>query len=437
MGSRTGPGVTLDAFTDRYAQRTHGMTASEIRALFAVASRPEVVSLAGGMPNLSALPLDVVGKLMGELVQTRGAQALQYGSGQGDPVLRELICTVMALEGIEASPEDVVVTVGSQQALDLVTRVFCDPGDVVLAEAPSYVGALGTFSAYQAEVVHVAMDEHGLVPEALREAIAAVQAAGKRAKFLYTVPNFHNPAGVSLSEERRDEVLEICAAAGLLVLEDNPYGLLGFDAPPTRAIRARGGEDDVLYLGSFSKTFAPGLRVGWVLAPHAVREKLVLAAEAAVLCPPTFNQHVVADYLQTQDWQGQVTAFRSMYRERRDAMLDALSQQMPPGTTWTHPTGGFYVWVTLPGELDSKVLLPRAVTARVAFVPGTAFFADGTGRNNMRLSYCYPEPDRIREGVRRLATVLEEEVELRTTFGSTGPLRAARPQAESPSPDMA
>jgi 2-aminoadipate transaminase len=437
MGSRTGPGVTLDAFTDRYAQRTHGMTASEIRALFAVASRPEVVSLAGGMPNLSALPLDAVGKLMGELVQTRGAQALQYGSGQGDPVLRELICTVMALEGVEASPEDVVVTVGSQQALDLVTRVFCDPGDVVIAEAPSYVGALGTFAAYQADVVHVAMDEHGLVPEALREAIAAVQASGRRAKFLYTVPNFHNPAGVSMLESRRDEVLEICSAAGLLVLEDNPYGLLGFDAPPTRAIRARGGEDDVLYLGSFSKTFAPGLRVGWVLAPHAVREKLVLAAEAAVLCPPTFNQHVIADYLATQDWQGQVGAFRAMYRERRDAMLDALTQQMPPGTTWTHPTGGFYVWVTLPGDLDSKVLLPRAVTARVAFVPGTAFYADEQGRSNLRLSYCYPEPDRIREGVRRLATVLEEEVELRETFGSAGSTRANRPQSESPSPDMA
>jgi 2-aminoadipate transaminase len=439
MPNRPGrtPAITLDAFTDRYAQRTHGMTASEIRALFAVASRPEVVSLAGGMPNLSALPLDAVGKLMGELVQTRGAQALQYGSGQGDPGLRELICDVMALEGIEASSEDVVVTVGSQQALDLVTRVFIDPGDVVIAEAPSYVGALGTFAAYQAEVVHVPMDEHGLVPEALREAVAAVQAAGKRAKFLYTVPNFHNPAGVSLTEQRRDEVLEICQRAGLLVLEDNPYGLLGFDAPPTCAIRARGGEDDVLYLGSFSKTFAPGLRVGWVLGPHAVREKLVLAAEAAVLCPPTFNQLAVAEYLATQDWQGQVAAFRSMYRERRDAMLDALPAQMPAGTTWTSPTGGFYVWVTLPDGLDAKVLLPRAVTARVAFVPGTAFFADGTGSSHLRLSYCYPEPDRIREGVRRLGSVLEQELELHATFGAAGPLRTSRPQAQAPAPDLA
>jgi len=429
--------VTLDAFTDRYAQRTHGMTASEIRALFAVASRPEVVSLAGGMPNLSALPLDAVGKLVGELISSRGTQALQYGSGQGDPQLRELICEVMALEGVRASAEDVVVTVGSQQALDLVTRVFVDPGDVVIAEAPSYVGALGTFAAYQAEVVHVTMDADGLVPEALREALANVRAAGKTAKFLYTVPNFHNPAGVSLAESRREEVLAICQAAGLMVLEDNPYGLLGFDSPPVPAICARGGEDDVLYLGSFSKTFAPGLRVGWVLAPHAVREKLVLAAEAAVLCPPQLNQMVVAEYLATQDWQGQVAAFRGMYRERRDAMLDALTQQMPNGTTWTHPAGGFYVWVTLPGELDSKVLLPRAVTARVAFVPGTAFYADGSGRQSLRLSYCYPEPDRIREGVRRLAGVLEEEVELRATFGATGPLRAARQQAESPSPDMA
>jgi 2-aminoadipate transaminase len=441
MPSRPAPARTLDAFTDRYAQRTHMMTASEIRALFAVASRPEVVSLAGGMPNLSALPLDVVGKMMGELVAARGAQALQYGSGQGDPGLRELICDVMAVEGIDASPEDVVVTVGSQQALDLVTRVFCDPGDVVLAEAPSYVGALGTFSAYQAEVVHVPMDGDGLVPEALREAIAGVKAAGKRAKFLYTIPNFHNPAGVSLAEARRDEILAVCQDAGLLVLEDNPYGLLGFDSGPTRAIRARaanarGDSDDVLYLGSFSKTFAPGLRVGWVLAPHAVREKLVLAAEAAVLCPPTFNQLVIADYLQTQDWQGQVHAFRAMYRARRDAMLEALRQLMPAGMTWTHPTGGFYVWATLPPGLDAKAMLPRAVTARVAYVPGTAFFADDCGRGNLRLSYCYPEPERIREGVRRLAGVLEEELDLRATFGDTGPIRL-RPQSESPSPDLA
>jgi len=414
------------------------MTASEIRALFAVASRPEVVSLAGGMPYTTALPLDAVGKLMSDLLATRGAQALQYGSGQGDPVLRELICEVMSLEGVVASPEDVVVTVGSQQALDLVTRVFCDPGDVVIAEAPSYVGALGTFAAYEAEVVHVQMDDDGLVPEALRQALAAVKAAGKTAKFLYTIPNFHNPAGVSLSDARRDEILDICKAAGLLVLEDNPYGLLGFDGPPTPAIRARSGDDDVVYLGSFSKTFAPGLRVGWVLAPHAVREKLVLASEATVLCPPQLNQLVVVDYLTTQDWRGQVEVFKEIYCERRDALLDALTQLMPEGTTWTKPGGGFYVWLTLPEGLDSKVMQPRALSARIAYVPGVGFYADGQGGRDMRLSYCFPEPERIREGVRRLAGVLEQELELLDTFGpTTQRLRLGHAQAETPSPDMA
>ncbi len=429
---------TLDAFTGRYAERTAGMTASEIRALFAVASRPEVVSLAGGMPYTTALPLDTVGKLMSDLMATRGAQALQYGSGQGDPLLRELICEVMSLEGVVASPDDVVVTVGSQQALDLVTRVFCDPGDVVIAEAPSYVGALGTFAAYQADVVHVTMDADGLLPDALRDALAAVAAAGKTAKFLYTIPNFHNPAGVSLADARRDEILEICRSHGLLVLEDNPYGLLGFDGPPTPAIRARSHEDDVVYLGSFSKTFAPGLRVGWVLAPHAVREKLVLASEATVLCPPQLNQLVVVDYLTTQDWRGQIEVFKDLYRERRDATLDALTQLMPAGTTWTKPTGGFYVWLTLPDGLDSKVMQPRALSARIAYVPGVGFYADGQGGRDLRLSYCFPEPERIREGVRRLAGVLEQELELLETFGpTTQPVRLGHAHAETPSPDMA
>jgi 2-aminoadipate transaminase len=428
-------GITLDAFTGRYAQRTAGMTASEIRALFAVASRPEVVSLAGGMPYTTALPLDAVGKLLSDLLATKGAAALQYGSGQGDPVLREHICEVMALEGVVGSPDDVVVTVGSQQALDLVTRIFCDPGDVILAEAPSYVGALGTFAAYQAEVVHVPMDDQGLVPEALREAIAAVHRQGKRAKFLYTIPNFHNPAGTSLSDPRRDEVLEICKQAGLLVLEDNPYGLLGFDGPPTPAIRARGDEQHVIYLGSFSKTFAPGLRVGWVLAPHAVREKLVLASEASVLCPPAINQMLVTEYLTTQDWQGQVEVFKGLYQERRDAMLDALATLMPAGTSWTRPTGGFYVWTTLPAGLDAKVMQPRAITARVAYVPGIGFYSDGQGQRELRLSYCFPEPERIREGVRRLAGVVEAELELLATFGPT--LAARSTGAVTPSPDLA
>ena len=408
----------LDSFVDRYAARTAGMTASEIRALFAVASRPEVVSLAGGMPNITGLPLDVVGRAINDLVLEHGPVAMQYGSGQGVPELREQITEVMRLEGIEAHPDDVVVTVGSQQAVDLVTRIFCDPGDVVICEAPSYVGALGVFRAYQAEVVHAEMDAHGLVPEALEQAIAATKRAGRRIKFLYTIPNFHNPAGVTMSLERRTRVLEICRREGVLVLEDNPYGLLGFDREPLRAMRADDA-DNVIYLGSFSKTFAPGFRVGWALAPHPVREKLVLAQESATLCPPQFSQMAISAYLSAHDWQGQIKQFREMYRERRDAMISALDDLMPAGCRWNVPDGGFYVWLTLPPGIDAKAMLPRAVTARVAYVPGTAFFADGYGSGAMRLSFCYPTAERIREGVRRLAGVLEDEIELRATFGAT------------------
>src|SRR4051812_18794370 len=433
-GVQRSASTRLDSYVDRYAARTQGMTASEIRALFAVASRPEVVSLAGGMPNISGLPLDVVGRAIGDLIASDGATAMQYGSGQGDPRLREQIIEVMRLEGIDAHPDDVVVTVGSQQAVDLVTRIFCDPGDVVVCEAPSYVGALGVFKAYECDVVHVEMDAHGLVPEALRQAFAAVHASGRRIKFLYTIPNYHNPAGVTLADGRRAEILDICRAADVLILEDNPYGLLGFDEEPHRALRADEA-DGVIYLGSFSKTFAPGFRVGWALAPHAVREKLVLAQESATLCPPSFSQMAVSSYLTEHDWLGQIKQFREMYRERRDAMVEALDDMMPAAARWNVPTGGFYVWLTLPDGLDAKAMLPRAVTARVAFVPGTAFFADGFGAQSMRLSYCYPTPERIREGVRRLVGVIEEELELRETFGTTM-ARELRRGYDTPNTDL-
>ncbi len=417
----------------RFAARTAGMTASEIRALFAVASRPEVVSLAGGMPNLAALPLDTLAGEVAELVARDGQVALQYGSAQGVPALREQICEVMALEGIRADPNDVVVTVGSQMALDLVTRILCDPGDVVLAEGPSYVGALGSFAAYQARVVHVAMDAHGLVPELLREALRTLAARGVIPKFLYTIPNFHNPAGVTLAVERRREVLDICAEYGVAVLEDNPYGLLGFTGRIYPALRSM--DPGVLYLGSFSKTFASGLRVGWALVPPAVRDRLVLAAESATLCPPTFNQLLVSRYLAAHDWRGQIKTFTEVYRERRDAMLAALETYLPDGSTWNIPDGGFYVWLTVPEGVDTKAMLPRAVTARVAYASGTGFYADRFGSRQLRLSYCYPTPERITEGVRRLAGVLEAELDVMRTFGSAARPRPSIQGPQAPSPD--
>jgi 2-aminoadipate transaminase len=426
-------GTRLDPWLHAYADRAHAMRASEIRALFAVANRPEVVSLAGGMPYLEGLPLDVLADMSRHVVATRGTTALQYGSGQGDETLREQILDVMRLEGIEAHPDDVVVTTGSQQALDLVTRIFVNPGDVVVAEAPSYVGALGVFRAYEADVVHVDLDADGLVPSALEETLTALEREGRTVKLLYTVPNFHNPAGVSLSAERRPQVLEIARRHGVLVLEDNPYGLLGFSGEPAPALRSLEA-DGVIYLGSFSKTFAPGYRVGWAVAPHAVREKLVLASESAILSPSNASQLAISAYLATCDWKGQIKAFRELYRERRDAMIGALAEHLPDAT-WTVPDGGFYTWVKLPSGLDAKAMLPRAVTARVAYVPGSAFYFDDRGTDHMRLSFCFPTPDRIREGVRRLAGVVAGESELVSLFGTSGVRH--RLDVQAPGPDLA
>ncbi|WP_324650169.1 PLP-dependent aminotransferase family protein [Georgenia sp. H159] len=434
-GEGAASGTRLDPWFNSYAERAHGMRSSEIRALFAVASRPEVVSLAGGMPNITGLPIDFLADMTAKLLRERGPEALQYGSGQGEVGMREQVVEVMRYDHVHAHPDDVVVTTGSQQALDLVTQIFIDPGDVIVAEAPSYVGALGVFRAYQADIVHVPMDDDGLVPEELERTLQRLKSEGRRVKMLYTVPNFHNPAGVTLAEERRPRVVEICRRHGVLILEDNPYGLLGFDGDPMPSLKSY-DPDGVVYLGSFSKTFAPGYRVGWAAAPHAVREKLVLASEAAILSPSRFSQLSITSYLQAYDWYGQVKQFREEYRTRRDAMMAALTEFLPEAR-WTVPAGGFYTWVTLPPGLDAKAMLPRAVTNLVAYVSGTAFYADGQGADHMRLSFCYPTPERIREGVRRLAGVVRAEHELAEMFGTAGPRTRDGHLIDAPSPDQA
>lgn len=409
-------GNRLDPWFDAYADRAHNLRASEIRALFSVVSRPEVVSLAGGMPNLKDLPLESLAETAKSLILTSGAQALQYGSGQGWEPLREQLVSVMTYDGIiGADPDDVVITTGSQQALDLMAELFINAGDVVLAESPSYVGALGCFRARQADVVHVDLDEDGLIPEALEETIRRLKSAGRAIKFLYTIPNFQNPAGVTLTLERRQRIAEICMREHVLILEDNPYGLLGFHSDPLPAIHSFSPEG-VVYLGSVSKMFAPGMRIGWALAPHAIRAKLILASEAAILSPGMFGQMFLSSYLNNYDWYGQVKVYRAMYAERCKAMLDALDEYMPE-CSWTKPVGGFYTWVTLPEGLNARSMLPRAVKAQVAYVSGTAFYYDGRGTDHMRLSFCYPEPDRIREGIRRLAGVVNAEKQLVDMFG--------------------
>lgn len=404
--------LDTDPYLKRYAQRTRGMTASEIRALFAVASRPDIVSLAGGMPYTAALDFEAVEEVIVQIIRDQGPEALQYGGGQGREELREQLVRVMAEEGVSAHADDLVVTVGGQQGIELVTKLFVDPGDVVLAEGPTYVGALGAFASHQAEVRHVPMDDDGVIPEAVEDALDRLAEEGRAAKMLYLVPNHQNPAGVSLSAERRERIADIVDRYDLIVLEDNPYGLLDFEGRTWAALRTL-IPDRVVYVGTVSKTFAPGTRIGWVAAPGPIRDKLVLLLEAADLCHSNLTQMVVESWLERQPWQDQIKRFREVYRERAETTLRALVEEMPPGCRWTTPHGGFYIWVTVPDGIDTSDLLAKAISHKVAYVPGSGFYAGGSeGRLNLRLCYSFPEPAEIREGVARLGALLHEELTL-------------------------
>ena len=394
-----------------FSERAANIKQSAVRDVFDISMRPGLVSLAGGSPYLQSLPLDKLAQTAARIIAEDGLTALQYGGGQGTEELRTQICEVMAAEGIvDARPENVVITAGSQSAQDVATKVFCNPGDVVLVEEPTYVGALNTFEAYQVQVEAVPMDDDGLVPELLEARIAALQTAGKNIKFLYTIPNFNNPSGITLAHERRQQVVDICRRANILVLEDNPYGLLRFDGEPLAPLRA-GNPDDVIYMGSFSKIFAPGLRIGWALVPAHLQRRYYLASESVTLCPPTLNQMLVSAYLRDYDWKGQIETYRGLYAERCHAMLAALEEHMPEGLSWTRPQGGFFVWVTLPKGVDTYPLLQKAIDAGVVFIPGAAFTHSDEPSNKLRLAFSAVPPVAIAEGVRRLAPVLQAAID--------------------------
>ncbi|WP_207345683.1 aminotransferase class I/II-fold pyridoxal phosphate-dependent enzyme [Arthrobacter sp. E3] len=388
------------------SSRAANIKQSAVRDVFEISMQPGLVSLAGGNPYLQSLPLDRLAATASAIISEHGLEALQYGGGQGTLELRTQICQVMAAEGIVgADPDNVVITAGSQSAQDVAAKVFCNPGDVILLENPTYVGALNTFEAYEVDIQPVAGDEHGLIPDELRSTIARVQGEGKTIKLLYTIPNFNNPSGVMLAPERRQEIVDICREANILVLEDNPYGLLKFDGVLPQPLRAANPED-VLYLGSFSKIFAPGLRIGWALVPAHLKQRYYLASEAVTLCPPTFNQLLVSEYLNKYDWQGQIATYRELYAQRCAALLGALDEFMPEGVSWTRPEGGFFVWLTLPEGIDTYPLLYKGIDAGVVFVPGAAFSADDGPSNKLRLAFSAVPPEALREGVKRLAPVL-------------------------------
>ncbi len=402
----------LERYAGLFAARTAVMRSSAMRDLMAVTARPEVISLAGGLPDTSTFPTESFAAQMTRVAQQSVAQALQYGPTEGFDETKDCILEVMGAEGMLPEPDDVIVTTGGQQAIDLICKTLLDPGDVVICEAPTYPGAVPVFCSYQAEVVQIECDSDGMRIEVLEEELARLAAAGRRPKFVYSVPSFQNPAGVTMSLSRRRRLVELARLHELLVLEDNPYGLLRYGGEPLPPLYQLDGGDYVLYIGTFSKILSPGIRLGWAVAPPPVMEKIVLGKQASDLCSSSLTQYFVREYFAEGRWRRYVEDLVHIYRDRRDVMLEALAEHFPAEATWTEPEGGLFIWATLPDYIDSGDLLAKALREDVAFVPGAAAYVDGRGQSSMRLNFSGVSEAEIREGIRRIGGVIAETVEL-------------------------
>ena len=421
----------LERYAGLFSQRTRGMTSSAMRDLMAITERPDVISLAGGQPDTSSFPAELLAQLMSGVAAEASAKALQYGPTEGLWAVREAIVEVMAAEGTDVDAADVLVTTGGQQVIDLVCKTLIDPGDVIVAEAPTYPGAVPTFTAYEADVVQVAMDGDGMRIDELEATLDRLEAEGRRPKFIYTIPTFQNPGGVTMSLPRRRRLVQVAAERELLVLEDNPYGLLRYEGEGLPTLRSLDGGRFVIYLGTFSKILSPGIRIGWAVAPGPVYEKMNTGKQGVDLCSPAFSQFFIAAYFARAQWRDYVDALRALYHHRRDVMLEALHESFGSEATWTRPDGGMFVWATLPDYIDTTDLLARALRANVAFVPGRAAYLDGRGGSEMRLNFSGSTDEKIREGVRRIGAVVQEQVALYGTLTGTRPVPRPAAPAET------
>jgi 2-aminoadipate transaminase len=399
----------------RYAHRTQKISSSVIREMLKITEQPDVISLAGGMPAPEVFPYDEVREACDRVLTNNGQYALQYGSTEGYLPLREMIARHTCRYGIDVSTENILITSGSQQALDLIGRIFINRGDHILVESPTYLGALQAWNAYGAEYVAVLSDENGMDTDQMVEALRMGP------KFIYVLPNFQNPTGATLPLERRKKLVELAEHYGVPIIEDDPYGQLRYSGEHLPAVfvldNAKHYNGDhvyrgnVIYLSTFSKTLAPGLRIAWVIAPPEVIHKLVQAKQGADLHTATFNQYVAYEVARHGFLDQHIKVIRQIYSERRDVMLNALKKYMPPGVSWTHPEGGLFLWVTLPEQMDASALLPAAVKQKVAFVPGGPFHPDGGGANTMRLNFSNATPEKIEEAILRLSHVIINEME--------------------------
>ena len=387
----------------RFARRMSAMKPSSIREILKTTERPEVISFAGGLPAPELFPVDDIRLSAERVLAEIGPRALQYGITDGVPALRERIAEEMAGRGVSCTADDILVTTGSQQSLDLVGKIFLDPGDIVLTENPTYLAAIQSFQCFEARFQPVPTDDDGIIPEAVDELAGRL-----KARFLYVIPNFQNPTGRTLSAERRRSLYEVAVKHGLTIVEDDPYGKLryrGSAIPPIKSFDTAG---TVIYLSTFSKIVAPGFRTGWAVAPRAIREKLIIAKQAADLHTSSLDQLILERYLRDFDNAAHVEVVREAYGERYRVMDASLSAAMPSGYSWTHPDGGMFLWVTGPDGLDSTSLLVKALERNVAFVPGEDFFPDHEGKSCMRLNFSNAPPAMIREGLDRLARLCRD-----------------------------
>jgi 2-aminoadipate transaminase len=433
-----------------FATRTRGMKSSAMREMMALTERPDVISLAGGLPDTSTFAPELYAKLMAQVAAESTARALQYGPTEGMASTVRCIVEVMAQEGTLADPSEVIVTTGGQQVIDLVCKTLIDPGDVIVAEAPTYPGAVPTFSAYEAQVEQIEMDADGMPIDALESTLDRLHAQGRRPKFIYTIPNFQNPAGVTMSLARRRRLVEVARERELLVLEDNPYGLLRYEGEPLPTLYSldaeavgRGGTSDlVIYLGTFSKILSPGLRLGWAVAPRPVLEKLNLGKQGADLCSSPVTQMFVAAYFAERAadggpaWVEYVERLKNLYRRRRDVMLEALEEHFGGRASWTRPEGGLFIWATLDGNVDTTDLMARS--EGVAFVPGRAAYMDGQrGSSSMRLNFAGVPDEDIREGIRRIGRIMGGDKGLLGTLTGSPPAQSAAPSTAPKPPSKA
>ncbi len=416
--------LEFDTSGSKVAERIRHMRSSPVRDLFSAATRPDIISLSGGMPDVRLLPKEDIDLAMQAAVADVHARsvAYQYGPTDGRPETRKVVTGLLRDIGVRAKPENVVLTSGAQEALDLLAKVFIDPQDIILTEGPTYLGALQAFSAYQPDIHAIPMDDDGMRMDLLEEELKRIGKNNPKLKFLYTIPNFQNPSGVTMAPERRRRLIELSHEYGFLIIEDDPYGRIRFDGGHQIPLKAL--DDQVVYLGTISKIFAPGLRVGWIVAPRHVLSKVLLAKQGADLCGSSLDQAIVQHYFEDIPWQNTLQKFIVTYTERRNAMLAALKEFFPPEATWTRPQGGLFIWVTLPEYVDTGSMLAEALEAGVTYVPGDSFFPGGcAGKNSMRINFSYESPESITEAIERLANVIESRLELYRVFIEAGALK--------------